>query len=51
MERTLPEDHYMTIFYLILGLEVLLVILVSLFLIKKIRGAIKNKKERKRDSF
>ena len=41
----------MVLFYLLLGLEVLVVLLVTFFLFKKIRGVIKDKKNRKNDLF
>lgn len=41
----------MTVFYLILGLEILVVLLVSGFLIRKVYNLFKEKRERKRNSF
>lgn len=41
----------MTVFYLILGLEILVVLLVSGFLIRKIFGIFRERRNRKRNTY
>jgi hypothetical protein len=41
----------MTLFYLMLGLEILVVLLVSAFLFRKVYTMYRERKERKRNNF
>lgn len=41
----------MTVFYLILGLEILVVVLVSVFLFRKVYGLFRERKQRRKNNY